>query len=329
MDIRLSLGSAVMLGLREAKMEAQPTTLYAMIGEACVGACRFCAQARDSRAGSKYLSRVVWPEFELDTVLEALRTRPAPLKRICVQTLRAPHLAETLLTAVARIHAVTELPVSVCMNPVDRRDLTTLKEAGVNRVGVGLDCATRETFEIIKPGFSWTRYHQFIDDIVDVFGTGSVHLIVGLGDSDEAIVRKIQAFHDRRCYVALFAYTPVRGTQLALPQPPVGRYRALQLARDLITRSRATVDDMRFREGRLVAIDAPRALLDQTLETGRPFRTSGCPDCNRPLYNERPGGTMYNYPVALEAEERAQARAELAAYLEMDLHQPASEGEPI
>lgn len=315
-----------MLGLREAKMEAQPTTLYAMIGEACVGACRFCAQARDSRAGSKYLSRVVWPEFELETVIDALQARETPVKRVCLQTLRAPHLTADLLSAVEAIHAVTALPISICMNPVDRAYLVKLKGAGVDRVGVGLDCATRETFERIKPGFSWERYHRFIDDIVDVFGIGSVHLIVGLGDSDEAIVRAIQAFHDRRCYVALFAYTPVRGTQLELPPPVVGRYRALQLARDLITRRDARFSDMRFREGKLVAVDVARDRLERALETGRAFRTSGCPNCNRPLYNERPGGTMYNYPAPLEPQERDQARAELTQYLELDL-EPATEGE--
>ncbi len=328
MEIRLSLGSAVMLGLREAKMEAQPTTLYAMLGEACVGTCRFCAQARDSRAGSAYLSRIVWPAFDLDTVLTALRTQPTPAKRVCLQTLRTPHLVADLLDLVNAIHTATELPISVCMNPVDRSDLVALKGAGVDRVGVGLDCATRETFERIKPGFSWTRYHRFIDDIVDVFGTGSVHLIVGLGDSDEAIVRKLQAFHDRRCYVALFAYTPVRGTQLALPPPAVGRYRALQLARNLITRNRATADDMQFRDGKLVSIDVPRDLLDRTLDAGVPFRTSGCPNCNRPLYNERPGGTMFNYPAPLDPQERAQARAELAAYLEIETR-PSREGEHV
>jgi biotin synthase len=297
-----------------------------MIGEECVGACRFCAQARDSQAGSKYLSRIVWPEFDLETVLDAFRSRETPIKRVCFQTLRDPNLITDLLTAVDQIHKVTDLPISICINPVDRQTLVRLKQAGVDRVGVGLDCATRETFEIIKPGFSWSRYHRFIDDIVDVFETGSVHLIVGLGDSDEAIIRKIQAFHDRRCYVALFAYTPVRGTHLDLPQPDVGRYRALQLARDLITRDRAQFADMQFDDGRLVSIDVSRDLLEQAIEGGRPFRTSGCPNCNRPLYNERPGGTMYNYPAHLQAEERALAREELEAYLDSTM-QPSQEGE--
>jgi biotin synthase len=38
-----------------------------------------------------------------------------------------------------------------------------------------------------------------------------------------------------------------------------------------------------------------QALL-KIIRTGEPFRTSGCPDCNRPYYNEKPSGPIYNYP---------------------------------
>jgi biotin synthase-related radical SAM superfamily protein len=33
------------------------------------------------------------------------------------------------------------------------------------------------------------------------------------------------------------------------------------------------------------------------------FRTSGCPGCNRPFYNERATGPIYNYPRELREEE--------------------------
>ncbi|MGC9523467.1 MAG: radical SAM protein [Anaerolineae bacterium] len=321
MKIRLSLGSAVVLGLRQARMEVRPTTLYTMLGERCLGACRFCAQARDSDADSKFLSRVVWPEFELGTVLEALR-RDDSLRRICLQTLRDPHLLPNLVRTVEALRRVTDRPISVCMNPTDPAWLVKLKEAGVERIGVGLDCATEETFERIKPGFHWERYHAFLEAIVDVFGTGSVHLIVGLGDRDEDLVRKMQEARDRHCAVALFAFTPVRGAKLDLPPPDVGRYRALQLARYLIIGERARFEDMRFEDGRLVGIDVDPAVLAQPLEKGAPFQTSGCPDCNRPLYNERPGGVMYNYAAPLSGDEVVAAREELATYLVLPLEMP-------
>ncbi|HUT17269.1 MAG TPA: radical SAM protein, partial [Acidobacteriota bacterium] len=39
------------------------------------------------------------------------------------------------------------------------------------------------------------------------------------------------------------------------------------------------------------------------VETGKPFLTSGCPDCNRPFYNEKPSGPIYNYPRNIRLEE--------------------------
>ena len=295
-------------------MDARPTTLYAMLGENCLGACRFCAQARDSGADPKFLSRVAWPEFELATVLDQLPNADG-IRRICLQTLRSPNLPQQLVHVAERFHATTQLPISVCMNPTDPGWLPKLKAAGVDRVGVGLDCATESTFSEIKPGFSWQRYHAFLDEIVEVFGTGSVHLISGLGDSDYDLGRQIQGAHDRQCSVALFAFTPVRGARLDLPAPEVGRYRAIQLARTLIVGDHARIEDMVFSNGRLKALDVDRRVLERILSLGVPFRTSGCPSCNRPLYNERPGGVMYNYAAPLSEEEKRLARQELATYI--------------
>jgi lipoyl synthase len=318
--IRLSLGSAVVLGLREARMEAMPTTLYMMLGEDCLGGCRFCAQARDSDADPKFLSRVVWPEFELERVLERLALLRAAdgstgIRRICVQTLQAPGIEQRLVNVAEVLHHTTTLPISICMNPTDRGWLPKLKSAGVDRVGVGLDCATEETFNEIKPGFHWDRYHRFLDEIVEVFGTGSVHLIVGLGETDEELIQTMQSARDRRCTVALFAFTPVRGARLERQAPEVGRYRALQLARLLILTGRARAEGMRFEEGRLVDAGVEPAVIARALEKGLPFRTSGCPECNRPNYNERPGGPRYNYAAPLSDSAQASAREELASYL--------------
>lgn len=314
--LRLSLGSAVVLGLRRARMDAMPTTLYTMLGEHCAGACRFCAQARDSDADPRFLSRIVWPEFELDAILARLPDAKG-VRRICIQTVLEPGLESRLISVVQALRTASDLPISVCMNPTNPRWLPELKAAGVNRIGIGLDCATEETFQRVKPGFHWDAYHRFLDAIVDTFGTGSVHLIVGLGDSDEDLIRKIQDARDRHCTVALFAFTPVRGAKLDLPAPDVERYRAIQLTRYLITRGQARLEDMEFKAGQLIAIRIDPNTIERVLETGNPFRTSGCPDCNRPLYNERPGGVMYNYATPLSQAERIQARLELASYLGM------------
>jgi biotin synthase len=316
MDIRVSTGSAIQLGLQRGNMLAAPTTLYTMLGDACAGGCLFCTQSRASLSDPKFLSRVSWPLYDLEDVVARLKSA-RDVGRLCIQTTKYPGLVPDLLTVVEAFRAASDLPISICMNPVSKATLLQLKDAGADRVGVGLDCASEATFNAMKPGFSWAQYQQFVADTLDVFGTGSVHLIVGLGDSDEAMVRSIQRFHDRGCTVALFAFTPVRGTVLEIPPPPAGRYRALQLARHLIVHDLVTLADLRFEGEKLVQIDVAPGVLQAALDSGTVFRTSGCPSCNRPLYNERPGGVMYNFPQPLTVEEKEAARRELSTYLEM------------
>jgi len=313
--LRLSLGSAVVLGLYKATMYAAPTTtLYTILGEHCMGACRFCTQARDGAADPRFLSRIVWPAFDLEAVLDRL-ARAQGLHRICVQTLRYAGLPADLVYVVERMRQVSDLPISVCMNPVRSEWLNRLKAAGVERVGIGLDCATEATFERVKPGFHWDWYHRFLQEVMSIFSGGSVHLIVGLGDSDESLIRKIQEVFDHRCTVALFAFTPVRGARLKKPAPNIGRYRAIQLARYLIVHNQVRAEAMDFVQGRLVALHTASAVLAPALASGEPFQTSGCPGCNRPFYNERPGGDMYNYPASLTAAESSSAFRELSTYL--------------
>jgi biotin synthase len=123
------------------------------------------------------------------------------------------------------------------------------------------------------------------------------------------MVERIQWAHDRGITVGLFAFTPVRGTHLAdQPPPPLPVYRRMQAARWLIVHDEAHAGAMAFdEEGHLVDLAAP------VPTTGEPFRTSGCPDCNRPFYNEQPSGPLYNYPRPLTAVEAARAIQEMEA----------------
>jgi biotin synthase len=83
-------------------------------------------------------------------------------------------------------------------------------------------------------------------------------------------------------------------------------YRRVQAARWLIVHNLARADGVGFdASGKLVALGATVPL------SGEAFETSGCPDCNRPYYNEQPGGPLYNYPRPLTAEEVAQAIQEM------------------
>jgi biotin synthase len=69
---------------------------------------------------------------------------------------------------------------------------------------------------------------------------------------------------------------------------------------------------MRFdEEERIIDFGVEKQNLLQIIQTGKPFLTTGCPNCNRPYYNEKPSGPMYNYPRKLTEKELLTIRKQL------------------
>lgn len=314
--IRVSLGSAIILGLINGRLDAKPTTVYLLTYRRgkCTANCAFCPQARTSSARSDKLSRVTWPAFPLKRVFLGIRrvAEKEEIGRVCIQALNYPTVFEDLLTLVRQLRLHTGIPISVSCQPLNRKKLKELLKVGVERISVALDAATKEVFNEVKGRlvggpYVWEEQRGTLLDAVKVLGEGLVttHLIVGLGETERGMVQTIQWCADAGVYPSLFAFTPIRGTALENHAPPsVGHYRRMQVAQHLITHRKARFENMRFsRNGKLVDFGVPNSLLLKMVESGLPFLTSGCPNCNRPYYNERPGGPIYNYPRPLAPEE--------------------------
>lgn len=306
--IQVSIGTAAVLGLADLRMSAAPTTAYLMLGGRCAMTCAFCAQARDSEAGSLHLSRVIWPEFDLDDVVPRLAKAVSlgVLRRACLQVTVGAGAYRRALAVLRAVKGHSAVPFDVAILPRDLGQVRTLVEAGADHVGFGLDAACERVFREVKGG-DWHRSLALIQDTARAFpGRAALHLIVGLGETEREMVERIQWAHDRGITIGLFAFTPVRGTALAdRPPPRLDTYRRMQAACWLIVHDRARAEEMAF--------DAASRLLEPGVPLpadGEPFRTSGCPDCNRPFYNERPAGPMYNYPYPLRPDEAARATRE-------------------
>ncbi|NPA74635.1 MAG: radical SAM protein [Euryarchaeota archaeon] len=304
--IRLSYGTAVKMGLKRGKMLVEPTTAYIMLGERCVSNCAFCAQRRDSPK-TGYLSRVMWPAYP-----EEVLSRIRGFSRICFQTLDYLEVVSDLLRL---LRMLPRIPVSVSMVPVSHEDMLSLRDAGVEIMSIALDASNPQIFEEIKGAgvgnrFTWEGHWEALRRASRIFPQVNTHLIVGLGESDSELVAVMQTLWKMGISTALFSYTPVFGGT----PPPVGRYRAVQLARFLIYRGSGA--DVVLERGRIVNLNVPESLRKDVLR-GVPFLTSGCPGCNRPFYNERPGGTMYNYPRIMSREEVENAIMQLREYTEL------------
>jgi len=221
---------------------------------------------------------------------------------------------------VKKLKQRVSLPVSVSCQPLNSQNLWLLAEAGVNRIGIALDAATEPLFDKVKGvaaggPYRWREVQMLLKVAIGVFGEGNVttHLIVGLGETEKEAILAVQKCVDLGVLPAMFAFTPVRGTTLANNlQPEVDVYRRVQLARHLIVRGQARAEDMRFdSKGRVADFGVPKPTLARAIASGLPFLTSGCPGCNRPFYNEKPSGPLYNYPRSIQAAELKAIKSDL------------------
>jgi len=299
MKVRVSYGTAIAMGLVRAKMMARPTTAYLMTywPGRCRNDCAFCAQARSSNADWERLSRITWPPFELEEVLEALPG--GGFSRICFQTVDYPGLVEDVITLLSELKSV-DLPVSLSITPVEDDALREFRRLGVDYVGIGLDVASERLFAELKPGlYSWGEMWDFTERVLDTFGRGRafVHLIAGLGETDRELVEAMERAYSMGADVSLFAFTPIKGTALEYRKPPsLARYRRLQIARHLLEKGYST-ETFIFDGDELVGFDfSPEELLE--IVPPSVFATHGCPACNRPYYNERPRKEPYNFPFS-------------------------------
>ncbi len=312
-SLYVSIGTAGVLGLAQVPMAVAPTTAYLMLGGRCTMNCAFCAQARDSKAGLTELSRVTWPLFPLDLVCDrlALAEEQGALRRVCIQVTAGRQAYQETLDAVQRIRQATTLPLDTAILPANMAQVDALIAAGVDHIGFGLDAACERVFAAVK-GPHWRRVIDMIVQTARRFPRRvALHLIVGLGETEQELVARTFWAHRLGAQVGLFAFTPLRGTPLAgRPQPPLAQYRRMQAARWLIVHHNAPLECFTFDDGGAL-IDIALENWPDLLAGGRAFRTSGCPDCNRPFYNERPGGTMYNYARPLTPDEARRALDEM------------------
>jgi biotin synthase-related radical SAM superfamily protein len=314
--VRVSTGSAIAIDLLKGRLDAKPTTVYLLMcrKEKCSANCGFCPQARASKGRADRLSRVTWPAFPTEKVVEGIKdtVKAGTMKRVCIQTLNYPEAFDDVLLLVKEIKSHVVVPVSVSCKPLKPEKMKTLADAGVNRISIALDAATEKIFDKVKGRniggpYSWEKQHEALREAVNVFGEGSVstHLIVGLGETEGELCQTIQWCVDSGVYPGLFAFTPIPGTALEdNPPPSLSSYRRAQVAHYSLTHRKVRLENMEFdKDGKITSFGISKEMLLEVIETGEPFITSGCPGCNRPYYNERPGGPLYNYPRQLQPEE--------------------------
>ncbi|MFZ5953327.1 MAG: radical SAM protein [Candidatus Rifleibacteriota bacterium] len=299
--VRVSYGTAIVLGLIEARHDVAPTTAYLLWDTGCIGSCSFCPRA-NGNSQTKRLSRIIWPEFSFSQIVSLLSAEPRPFRRVCLQTGFNPEKNETL-KEFAGILSNKGMNFSVTLSPSQTKLASELLEIGADHIGIGLDGASPGTYLTHKKKNWETDWPGLLELIRANPGRIEVHLIFGLGDSEEQFCSTISEITMNGGQVSLFALTPVNGGTA----PDLSSYRRVQIFRYLNEIKGIKFEDFGFLEGKLTQIKHPFDFVLQLLDQGTCFRTSGCGDCNRPYYNERPGQIFYNFPRPLTPEEFKEA----------------------
>jgi lipoyl synthase len=302
--IRLSIGTAIELEMKKGKSDIPPTTAYIMIGDKCNNKCSFCSQSAQSTSRKDKLSRILWPDYSEEDILNAFKNyRGKNIKRICIQSMASEESHSEVEKFIKFIKKHLDMPISLSAKLEDMDDINKFFELGVDKIGIAIDAANKELYEKIKG-------NKFEDKIELIKEAGimypnkiSTHIIVGLGETHKDIYDLYKNLKSYNITISLFAFTPIKGTKMeGICQPSIESYRRVQLMTYMIDKG-YNRDYFRFdKTGYLESIEIDDYIKTDVLK-GYPFEIKGCKNCNRPYYNERPGHTIYNYSKALNEEE--------------------------
>jgi biotin synthase len=340
--VQMSTAAAITLGVTTGRMYRCSCTrclnLLLTYPEGCRANCAYCGLARHREAERDYADRnfirVDWPAVPMDVIIDKVAAdgENSQFHRMCISMITHPRSDDDTLAVLKkwtdRIDPET-IPVSILSNPttMGRTDVQKLKDLGADIFTVALDAATPELFDRtrgkgVQSPHKWAKYWEVLLDARDIFGPEKfgVHIIAGMGETEHDILRLVQKIVDLVGHNHMFCFFPEEGSLMDhLPATPRDQWRRVQLGRYLIDYCDARIDHMKFDEqGRLVDFGLPGGELDDIINSGLPFRTSGCPGkfqddisaCDRP-YGDSPPSDIASFPFQPEKKDIRKIRKQL------------------
>jgi len=337
--VQMSTAAAITLGLIPGKMHRVACThclnLLVTYPEGCRANCAYCGLARHREEARDYADRnfirVDWPTARFSEVIERVKTGAdrGQFQRMCISMITHPRSNEDTFVLLGQwVKEVPHVPVSILSNPttLERDDLVRLRNMGADIFTVALDAVTPEIFERtrgkgVDSPHKYDHYWRAIEWAAEVFGPEKfgAHLICGMGETEREILDVAQKIRDLGGHNHMFAFFPEQGSLMEdWPAVERGQWRRVQLARYLIDYAGGRFGDMAFDdEGRVTDFGVAREKVEQLINSGTPFRTSGCPGkaddvsaCNRPYGDSSPTDVL-SFPFAPAKRDVARIRRQL------------------
>jgi lipoyl synthase len=340
--VQMSTAAAITLGIMKGRMYRCECTrclnLLLTYPEGCRANCAYCGLARHREAERNYADRnfirVDWPAVPLEQVIDIVARdgTSSPFHRMCISMITHPRSDDDTRTVLRkwtdRIDPST-IPVSILSNPttMTRDDVQQLHSLGAETFTVAIDAATPQIFDRtrgkgVQSPHTWSKYWEILLDARDIFGPRKfgAHIIVGMGETERDALRLVQKLVDLGGHSHMFCFFPEKGSLMDhLPATPRDQWRRVQLARYLIDYRGVRVEQMSFdSEGRVVGYGIAPDKLQEVIDAGIAFRTSGCPGkfrddvsaCDRP-YGDSPPSNIASYPFQPNGRDLRKIRRQL------------------
>lgn len=338
--VQLSTAAAITLGLIPGRMYRTDCThclnLLVTYPQGCRANCAYCGLARHREEARDYADRnfirVDWPTVAYREILARMADGAdgGRFQRMCISMITHPDSDRDTFDLLGQwTSRVPRVPVSILSNPTTLAydDLRRLRDMGAGIFTVALDAVTPRIFErtrgrAVDSPHRWSKYWRTLEWAAEIFGAErfGAHLICGMGETEEEVLRLAQRIRDMGGHNHMFAFFPERGSLMEdWPPVPRSQWRRVQLGRFLIDYGGVRVDRMSFDAvGRVRDFGLPAADLETVIASGRPFRTSGCPGagdpavsaCDRPYGDSRPSD-IRSFPFAPDGRDMLRIRAEL------------------
>ena len=335
--LQISMAAAMTLGLvpgtfyRNAKLSCINTLLTYPSG--CHANCAYCGlqKAREEEFSKRNFIRVEWPTIKLDDILEKAK-QVGHVERLCIAQITHPRSIRDTKTVLEKVlyELGDKIFVSLLINATGTRyqDIEDYKKLGADTVTVALDCATPELFEKIR-GKSLNSPHKFdyfwkvLEWSAEVMGDGfaGCHLVVGLGETEQEMIERIQKVRDLGARTHLFSFWPEEGSLMENEKPcPAPQYRRVQMARYIIDNEYGRYEDMKFNEkGQVIDFGIKKDLFEELFASGKPFMTAGCRGkttevaCNRPFGDSSPTN-LRSFPFQPNKSDISNIREQMFDY---------------
>ncbi|MCF8119741.1 MAG: radical SAM protein [Deltaproteobacteria bacterium] len=332
--LRMSLAAAMTLGFKRG-LFYRNARLYCInllltYTDGCLARCAYCglSSRRPGAYGKKSFIRVSWPTYPLEEIITRIGERKDRINRICISMVTRKRAVAHTRYVCEQLRSAFDIPVSLLISPtvLNRQDLLDFKKADADMIGVAVDLATPELFDQYRGRgvggpHQWDRYWRCLSDAVDIFGewNAGAHFMVGMGETEQEMARAIQRARDLGGRTHLFSFFPEPESAMGnVSPPPLDQYRRIQLARYLIDTRTVRAGEFTYSpEGKIVDTGLPPDVLNAIIDSGEPFRTSGCEGydgqvaCNRPYANSRPGPDMRNYPFPPQPRDVQRIRQQM------------------